>query len=151
MAPIVALLVPAHDEDRAAALDAGANDYLVRPFTTADLVARVRVWLKHVADLKLPRRWAAAPVHLRIDRERRCIFVEGVEIHITPLEYRLLDLLGRGGPAGMTEEQLVRGLWGSKGANSIQYLRAHVRQLRQKNRDQPGWAAPPAHRADRCI
>jgi two-component system KDP operon response regulator KdpE len=130
--PIVTLLGPAPDEDRAAVLEAGANDYLVKPFTTEDLVVRLRVWLRHSARAAPPEAPAQRPPHLRLDRELRCLFVEGLEVHVTPLEYKLLDLLARAGGVGMTEEQLVRNLWGRKAARSVQYLRSHVRRLRQK-------------------
>jgi two-component system KDP operon response regulator KdpE len=131
-APIVALLNLVHDAERAAVLAAGANDYLVRPFSTEDLVARLRVWLKHRADSRPVLRRSSFPASVWIDRERKCVFVEGVEVHVTPLEYKLLDLLLRGGAEGLTEEQLVRALWGPKGARSTAYFRAQVRQLRQK-------------------
>jgi two-component system KDP operon response regulator KdpE len=63
-------------------------------------------------------------------------------VHVTPLEYKLLDLLARAGSAGMTEEQLVRNLWGRKAGRSAQYLRSHVRRLRQKIEVDP---ARPRH------
>jgi two-component system KDP operon response regulator KdpE len=135
--PIVALLGPARDGDRAAVLEAGANDYLVKPFTTEDLVVRLRVWLRQSARTPSDAR-PEAPPHLRFDREQRCIFVDGLEVHVTPLEYKLLDLLARAGALGMTEEQLVRSLWGRKAARSVQYLRSHVRRLRQKIEVDPG-------------
>jgi two-component system KDP operon response regulator KdpE len=134
-APIVALLGPTREEDRTALLEAGADDYLVKPFTTEELVVRLRVWLKHstregpsTPELQPPKPRA----HLRLDRELRCIFVDGLEVHVTPLEYKLLDLLARAGAAGMAEGQLMKALWGRKAPRSVQYLRAHVRRLRQK-------------------
>jgi two-component system KDP operon response regulator KdpE len=140
--PIVALLGPAPEADRAAVLEAGANDYLVKPFAAEDLVARLRVWLKQSARVPRPDAGTQSSAHLQIDRERRRLFVEGLEVHVTPLEYKLLDLLARAGGPGMTEQQLVRKLWGGEPARSVQYLRSHVRRLRQKIEVDP---ARPRH------
>ena len=137
-APIVARArADEREEERAAVLDAGANDYLIKPFAAADLLARVRVWLKQAARLKRTRvPGDAPPSRLRIDAERRCLIVEGREVHITPLEYRLLDALA-GSRAAMTEDQLLRAAWVAGARPPVQYLRAHVRHLRQKMESDP--------------
>jgi two-component system, OmpR family, KDP operon response regulator KdpE len=132
-APIVAVLNPTREEQRTAVLDAGASDYLVKPFGTADLLGRVRVWLKQAAHLKRPRAPTdAAAKGVRLDAERRSLIVEGREVHITPLDYKLLQTLARADAIAMTEERLLQAVWGPNSLPPVQYLRARLRQLRQK-------------------
>jgi two-component system KDP operon response regulator KdpE len=139
-APILALTGPVRDRERLDVLDAGASDYLVKPFTTADLLARVRVWLRQEARTR--REGAAskpktkAP-RLQIDRERRSLLVDGQEVHLTPLECKLLIVLARNPGKAMSEKQILAAVWGTKSAPQAQYLRAQVRQLRQKIEGDP--------------
>ncbi|MGA7123829.1 MAG: response regulator transcription factor [Polyangiaceae bacterium] len=137
-APIVVLLQRGHKQERSAFLDAGANDYLVRPFATDDLVARMRVWLRETERVQSARApFDARTERVRIDRDRRSVFVEGREIHITPLERKLLLALARSPGRSMSEEQILAAVWGPKSATRAQYLRSHVRQLRQKIEKDP--------------
>jgi two-component system KDP operon response regulator KdpE len=136
LAPIVAVLNPSHEEERTRVLDAGADDYLVKPFGTGDFLARVRVWLKQSARARGRHQPDTPSAHLQIDRERHCLVVGGREVHITPLEYKLLETLART-PTAMTETQVLRAVWGRGDAPPLQYLRAHVRQLRQKIEKDP--------------
>jgi two-component system, OmpR family, KDP operon response regulator KdpE len=132
-APIIAILSRSRESERAALLDAGANDYIIRPFATADLLARMRVWLREKARMQAQRFSSDAPVErLRIDRDRRTLYVDGREVHITPLECKLLLILAHSGGRSLTEEQILTAVWGSNAPARPQYLRAHVRQLRQK-------------------
>ncbi len=133
-APILALTAPGRDRERAEILDAGANDYVVRPFATADLLARVRVWLRQEARARRQAPPQAAPKRskLQIDRERRTILVDGREIHLTPLECKLLFALAKSRTKTMTEKQLLVAIWGNRPAPQAPYLRAQVRHLRQK-------------------
>ena len=132
-APILVLLSRTKDSERAAVLDAGANDYLEKPFATVDLLARIRVWLRQVARVRgdgVPHDPGLEA--LRIDRDRRTLYVEGREVHITPLECKLLLTLAHRPGKSMTEEQILIAVWGVGSATRLQYLRAQVRQLRQK-------------------
>jgi two-component system KDP operon response regulator KdpE len=132
-APILVLLDAAHEQARAELLDAGANDYVMKPFGAGDLLARMRVWLRQGSrEGRVPTPVGTTPARLRIDRERQAVFVEGREIHLTPTECALLMRLSRG-RAAVTEEQLVAAVWGPKGkALAAQHLRTHLRQLRNK-------------------
>jgi two-component system KDP operon response regulator KdpE len=137
-APIVAVLNPMREDERAAILDAGANDYLIKPFGTADLLARVRVWLKQAARLRRPWVQADAPaVGLRMDPERRSLLVDGREVHITPLDCKLLQTLAHSGANAITEDRLLHAVWGPNATARVQYLRARLRQLRQKIEKDP--------------
>jgi two-component system, OmpR family, KDP operon response regulator KdpE len=138
-APILALLAHGREKERAELLDAGASDYLVKPFATGDLLGRVRVWLRQVGRVRkrhVPPQ-ALAP-HLEIDRERRVLVVDGREVHLTPLECKLLVALERHPGRAMTDRQILDAVWGSNDAPQPQYLRAQVRQLRQKIEGDPG-------------
>ena len=142
-APIVVLLGRERELERGAVLDAGANDYLVRPFTTDDLLARIRVWLRETTRMQSGRTlFDPRADRIRLDRDRRSLLVEGREIHITPLEHKLLLVLARSPGKVMTEEQVLSALWGPASSARAQYLRAHIRQLRQKIERDP---ARPRH------
>jgi two-component system KDP operon response regulator KdpE len=140
-APIVALLD--RDRDKTAVLDAGANDFLQKPFAIGNLLARVRVWLRQTARTNAGRfRPDARADRIRIDRERRALLVEGREVHVTPIELKLLLTLSRSPSRAMSEEQVLAALWGPGAGARAQNLRAHVHQLRQKIERDP---ARPRH------
>jgi two-component system, OmpR family, KDP operon response regulator KdpE len=134
-APILALVAQGRERERAELLDAGANDYLVRPFVTPDLLSRVRVWLRQEARARrqlAPQPLVKKPGKLHIDRERRTILVDGREVHLTPLECKLLLALAKSRSKSTTEKQLLAAVWGTRGTPDATYLRAQVRHLRQK-------------------
>jgi two-component system, OmpR family, KDP operon response regulator KdpE len=132
-APIVVLLDGEREKEKSAMLDAGANDFLVKPFATGDLLARMRVWLRQRAREHVSGTMSQAPSdRIRIDRERRCLYVEGREVHITPIECKLLLTLARSSGRGMSEGQVLAALWGPSSSSRVRYLRAQIRQLRQK-------------------
>jgi two-component system, OmpR family, KDP operon response regulator KdpE len=135
-APIVAVLNPSREEERARVLDAGADDYLVKPFGTGDLTARVRVWVRQSANGKGRRAPVTKTPHLQIDRDRHCVLVDGREVHITPLQFRLLDALARTRVA-TSEPKILRAVWGHGEVPPAHYLRAHLRQLRLKIEKDP--------------
>jgi two-component system, OmpR family, KDP operon response regulator KdpE len=131
-APIVAIVGNARESERAL-LDAGASDYVVRPFAPSDLLARVRVWLwqkrrthtRHfMGDVAIER--------LHIDRDRHAVFVGPRQVHVTPLEAKLLTALGRSPGQRMTEDQITAALWGASHTGRTRYLRACIRNLRYK-------------------
>ena len=137
-APILVLLETAQEKARGEILDAGANDYVMKPFGAGDLLARMRVWLRQgFRDARTTAPPGAAPARLRIDRERQAVFVEGREVHLTPTECALLTRLSRG-RAPVTEDQLVEAVWGPRGKSlAVPHLRAHLRQLRNKIEPDP--------------
>jgi two-component system KDP operon response regulator KdpE len=138
-APILVLLARSRNRERTALLDAGANDYVVKPIATADLVARMRVWLRQ----QRPRgTYQHGPERLRIDRERRSVFVDGREVHVTPMERKLLLALARRAGSPMTEAQIVAAVWGKGSKTRAHNLDAYMRRLRQKIERDP---ARPAH------
>ncbi len=132
-APILVVLAEGNEGDRVAILDAGANDYVAAPFGTGDLLARMRVWLRQATRARRVGSPSEPPSErFRLDREQHCLFVEGRQVHVTPLEYKLLAALSRSPASAMTEEQVALAVWGPGARPQRQSLRAHVRQLRQK-------------------
>jgi len=138
--PIIMLTAKARESDLLRGFDTGADDYLTKPFSSKELLARVR------AVLKRARRELAAPTEseivcgdLRIDLARRRVTVGGREVHLTATEYKLLHELGTHRNQVMLHEQLLAAVWGSEYRDDLDYLRAYIRYLRQK------LEADPAH------
>jgi two-component system KDP operon response regulator KdpE len=132
-AALLVVLRRAQEDRSAAIIDAGADDYLFQPVSPAELLARVRVWLNQRARAEPP----SAPVistaePLRIEPERRTVIVDGREVHITPLESKLLMALALRGGGPMTEQQVQAAVWGARAKVRPSYLRACIRQLQQK-------------------
>lgn len=129
--PILVLSARGREQDKVLVLDAGADDYVTKPFGTEELLARVRVALRHTLS-----RTDASPTielgDLRIDLERRVVTLEGAEIHLTPIEYKLLALLAQHVGKVVTHTQLLSEIWGPKATEQTHYLRVHMAQLRRK-------------------
>jgi len=129
-APIIVLSARGREEDKVNALDAGADDYLTKPFGVNELLARLRVALRHAqSGPEQPPVLEAGP--LRIDLARREVTVEGREVRLTPTEYRLLALLARHAGKVLTHRQILRDVWGPN-ATEAHYVRVHMAELRKK-------------------
>ena len=129
-APIIVLSARGREEDKVNALDAGADDYLTKPFGVNELVARLRVALRHAqAAPEAPSVVEAGP--LRMDLARREVTVEGREVRLTPTEYRLLALLARHAGKVLTHRQILREVWGPN-ATEAHYVRVQMAELRKK-------------------
>jgi two-component system KDP operon response regulator KdpE len=130
--PVLILSARTQENDKIDALDAGADDYLTKPFSVGELRARVRALLRRRARSGE----AATPViefgEVQVDLSRRVVSRLGVEVHLTPIEYRLLaSLLGHPGKV-LTQRNLLREIWGPSYIESSHYLRVYVGHLRQK-------------------
>lgn len=145
--PIIVLSARADETDKIAALDAGADDYLTKPFGVGELLARVR------ANLRRPRAAAGAsggdepePVFrfgdIEVDRPARLVRRAGAEVHLTPIEYRLLSVLVANAGRVLTHRQLLREVWGPSHAEQSHYLRIYMGHLRHKLEADP---AQPRH------
>ena len=130
--PIIVISARGKEQDKVGALDAGADDYLIKPFGSAELLARLRVALRHAARGALP---TADAVHsfgdVRVDLGRRTVHRGDAEVHLTPHEYKLLVTLIRNVGKVVTHRQLLHEVWGP-GAQENHYLRVYMGQLRQK-------------------
>jgi two-component system KDP operon response regulator KdpE len=129
--PVIILSARDRESDKIAALDAGADDYVEKPFAVGELLARIRAALRHrMAQDGVPAVYQGGA--LEIDHERRQVRVSGVVLTLSPREYAVLDLLARNAGRVLTHRQLLTAVWGPAHANDVQYLRVYVGQLRQK-------------------
>ncbi len=135
--PIIVISARGREADKVAVLDAGADDYLTKPFGVGELLARMRVALRHVQQAA----GTPAPVieigALRIDLARREVRLDGAEVHLTPIEYRLLALLAQNAGRVMTHSQILKEVWGPGHAAETHYLRVYMAQLRRKIEVEP--------------
>ena len=146
--PIIVLSARIDEADKIAALDAGADDYLTKPFGTGELLARVR------ANLRRPRAAAGSVANgdageplfrfgeVEVDRAARLVRRAGAEVHLTPTEYRLLGVLVANAGRVLTQRQLLREVWGPSHSEQSHYLRIYMGHLRQKLEADP---AQPKH------
>ena len=136
-APILVLSARGQERDKIRALDAGADDYVTKPFSVGELMARVRVALRHRARGD----GAAADVvevgTLRIDHGRRTVTLHGQPVKLTPIEFRLLFALARHPGRVLTHDHLLREAWGPAHAHQHHYLRVYMAQLRHKLEEEP--------------
>jgi len=136
--PILVLTARGRDQDKVLTLDAGADDYLTKPFSTQELLARLRVALRHAAQ---SGDQAAETVlsfgDIRIDLTLRRVFKDNAEVHLTPIEYKLLTTLARHADRVMTHRQLLKEAWGSSYVDQTQYLRVFMASLRRKLESDP--------------
>ncbi len=129
--PVIVLSVRDQDATKVAALDAGADDYVTKPFSTPELLARVRVQLRRRPEEE------AAPGQITegdftIDVEAHRVVVRGQELHLTPKEFDLLLLFVRNSGRVLTHKSLLRAIWGAAGEHQPEYLRVLIAQLRRK-------------------
>jgi two-component system KDP operon response regulator KdpE len=131
--PIIVISARGQERDKVAALDLGADDYLTKPFGVPELLARVRVALRHSAPAGAN---IAEPLFqagdLRVDLARRQVFRNGEEAHLTPTEYKLLTSLVRHAGRVVTHRQLLQEVWGANYQDQSHYLRVYMAQLRHK-------------------
>jgi two-component system KDP operon response regulator KdpE len=124
------------EDEKIAALDAGADDYVTKPFGTGEMLARLRVVLRHAKPQA-----AEAVFHngdLEIDLSTRTVRKAGREVRLTPIEYGLLRLLVIHAGKILTHRQLLTEIWGPKAVAQTHYLRVHIAHLREKLEDKPG-------------
>jgi two-component system KDP operon response regulator KdpE len=136
--PIIVISAREQELDKVKALDAGADDYLTKPFNAGELLARIRVALRHTARQNVDQQ---EPVfidqNLRVDLSQRKVFVDDREVHLTPIEYKLLTVLIRHAGKVITHSQLLKDVWGPAHVNEVQYLRVYMTQLRHKLEAEP--------------
>jgi two-component system KDP operon response regulator KdpE len=130
--PIIVLSARGQEHDKVTALDLGADDYLTKPFGVQELLARVRVALRHASHPSGPQAPVFESGELRVDLERRLVFRRCDEVHLTPTEYKLLATLVRHAGKVLTHRQLLQEVWGANYEGQTHYLRVYMAQLRQK-------------------
>lgn len=130
--PIIVISAREQEEDKIRALDAGADDYLTKPFGAGELMARIRVALRHKTMRTAGQEHIFEIDNLRVDLSKRQVIVDGKEIHFTPIEYKLLSVLITHAGKVVTHNQLMKEVWGPVYANQTHYLRVYMTQLRHK-------------------
>ena len=134
--PVIVISARGQESDKVGALDAGADDYLTKPFGTSELLARIRVALRH-ADPEA----AEDPVFVlgrwRVDLAKRQVLVDNREVHLTPLEYSLFTTLIHHAGKVVTHRQLLKEVWGGATGAQPLYLRVYMTQLRHKLEEEP--------------
>jgi two-component system KDP operon response regulator KdpE len=130
--PVIVLSVRNQDASKVAALDVGADDYITKPFSIQELLARVRVQSRRAATTNESEQSSISLGDFRIDVERHQVKVRDVEIHLTPKEFDLLLYFARNADRVLTHKTLLRAVWGAAGVDQPEYLRVLVAQLRKK-------------------
>lgn len=131
--PVIVVSARDQDREKAAALDAGADDYLSKPFSTTELMARIRVAIRHLYKDSSGRRQVSVEVGgLKIDLDKRLVYLDEAEVHLTPMEYSLLSILFRNIGKVLTTGALIRELYGPGYGTDTQALRTLMAGLRRK-------------------
>jgi two-component system KDP operon response regulator KdpE len=136
--PIIVLSARGQERDKIAALDLGADDYVAKPFAVGELLARMRVALRHTAQIASePGEPVFSVEELSVDLARRQVTLAGREVHLTPIEYRLLATLVKHAGRVLTHRQLLVEVWGPNQTEQAHYLRVFTAQLRRKLEKDP--------------
>lgn len=134
--PIIVLSARGQEKDKVTALESGADDYLTKPFGVPELLARIKVALRHSRPVATQANTIEAG-RLRIDLENRQVWLEGTEIHLTRTEYKLLCVLAKHAGKLVTQQQLLKEVWGLHSTQNSHYLRVYTQHLRRKLGDDP--------------
>jgi two-component system, OmpR family, KDP operon response regulator KdpE len=136
--PVIVISARGQEKQKVEALDVGADDYLTKPFGSAELMARIRVALRHASrSAQDPMTSVVNIGDLKVDMAKRLVFVGENEVHLTPIEYKLLVALTKHAGMVLTHKQLLDQVWGPGHAHQMQYLRVYMAQLRQKLESNP--------------
>jgi two-component system KDP operon response regulator KdpE len=130
--PIIIISARGCEDDKVAALDAGADDYLTKPFGVNELLARMRVALRHAHGRSAPAEPVLEFGALRVDLVRRLVTLDGTDLHLTPIEYKLLVLFAQNAGKVLTHRQILAQIWGPAYAQQTHNVRVHMAELRRK-------------------
>jgi two-component system KDP operon response regulator KdpE len=135
--PILVISARGREDDKVEALDAGADDYLTKPFGVNELLARMRVALRHRAAHETPAAQVFELGLVRVDVVRRQVWRGAEEVHLTPIEYKLLTLLARHQGKVLTHRQILKEVWGPTVTPQAHHVRVHMAELRKKIEPNP--------------
>jgi two-component system, OmpR family, KDP operon response regulator KdpE len=135
--PIIILSVRDSERDKVKALDRGADDYLTKPFGIEELLARIRVALKHSAQAQGIQQTIISAGSLMIDLSRHMITLSGKEVKLTATEFKLMAYLANNADRVLTHQAILTHVWGSPDADHTEYLRVYIGQLRKKLEENP--------------
>lgn len=139
--PVIVVSAREHEREKVMALDQGADDYIVKPFGTSELLARIRTALRHSQALSvLPAAGADrfAVGALEIDYEKRTVLRDGEHVHLTPIEYKILVLLSKNAGKVLTHDFIIQEIWGVYSSDESHTLRVNMANLRRKIESNPG-------------
>lgn len=137
--PIIVLSVRSMESDKIDALDAGADDFVTKPFGVFELMARIRVALRHLnwRDKGEEESSVFSVGDLKVDFSRREVFIKDTQVHLTPTEYKLLTMLAQNPGKVVSQETLLREVWGPGHSKRSHYLRVYMGNIRQKLEEKP--------------
>ena len=138
--PIVVVSARTHERDKVEALDLGADDYITKPFGTAELLARIRAAIRHTRTRSGSDSVAAGVYRcgdLTVDYERRRVILKGEDVHLTQNEYRIVAMLGRCAGKVLTYDYMLQELWGPEAKGNNQILRVNLANIRRKIEENP--------------
>lgn len=130
--PILVISARGQERDKIAALDAGADDFIGKPFATGELLARIRAALRRTARIGAQPSAVFRVGNIEVDLDKRLVHVNGTEVHLTPIEFKLLQTVIRYAGRVVTQRQLLNEVWGPNQVEQSQYLRVYMGQLRRK-------------------
>jgi len=131
--PVIVISAREQEQDKIKALDSGADDYLTKPFGAGELLVRIRVAMRHRAMQQAGKRESVFILgDLRVDLLQRQVFLNDKEVHLTPIEYKLLTVLIKNAGKVVTHSHLLKEIWGPSYMRETQYLRVYMTQLRHK-------------------
>ncbi len=136
--PVIVISARGKEQDKVRALDSGANDYVTKPFSSAELLARIRATLRRQQQTARPLAFA----DVKLDPVQRIVTKAGEQVHLTKTEYDILLLLMRHLGSALTHNQILQQVWGEQYQGRPEYIRVHMAQLRQKLEDNP---SAPVH------
>jgi two-component system KDP operon response regulator KdpE len=135
--PIIVLSARSEEADKVRALDAGADDYLTKPFGTAELLARLRAQLRRKSSGNIEDRTVIEFGNIQLDLHKRTVERSGKSLHLSPIEYRLLSYLVVNPDCVLTHRQILKAVWGPSHAEDSHYVRVYMGHLRKKLEEQP--------------
>lgn len=130
--PVIVLSARGFEQAKVDALEGGADDYLTKPFGASELLARIKVALRHSRQSNATQADQFRSNGLQVDREKRVVSVDGEEVRLTPTEYKLLNAMVQQAGKVVTHGQLLREVWGKRSSDQGHYLRIYMQHLRQK-------------------
>lgn len=135
--PIIVLSARNMEKDKIEALEAGADDYVTKPFGILELLARIKVAFRHREKSNAVEEPIFVSGDLKVDLAKRSVHLKGEEVHLTPIEHQILNMLVKNADRVVTQQVLLREIWGPGHAKQGHYLRVYVGNLRQKLEEQP--------------
>jgi len=136
--PIIVVSARDQDKEKALALDMGADDYLTKPFSSTELLARIRVALRHLYKQESNKKQTCFQIgNLRIELDKHLVFLNDVELHMTPMEYNILALFFKNAGKVLTTRYIIKEIWGVAYGNDTQALRTLMAGLRRKIEEDP--------------